>query len=348
MNFLEKSAAKSMRKRFITLLIVLAALLYAATFFISDYRALVFGHPVFESNKIADSMYLQKMYGVMSIYTADMENSGYYEITEEKSKSGRSISSKETAWYYLAKVNNAYFIVKTNVSEFGDTEDNVKLTAVLHGLSDFSVEAVDRTIYDKMLADTDFRDVRDLIVPNVMLYTKSQSNQALFAYGLAAVILFVLICLMRIVIIYIQPLRHVTLKFAQANFGSLQSLAATLERENQLGLISQFKGITFYKDYLVVQGKSRFEMFKIADLLWVYVEEESQKILYLITVHTTRKMVVFEQKRQRKFFVSKPEMNFILETLIQRRPDLLVGYDKDLLKAWKKNPAQFVELVNAR
>lgn len=348
MNFLEKSVVKSVRMRLIGLIILSAALLYAATFFISDYRAVISGNPTFESSKVKDQAYLQAMRGVMSHYTADMEHSGYYEFTEKKSKSGRSLSNKQTAWYYLAKVNDAYFIIKTNVSEFGDAKDNVQLKAVLHDLSDMEIQDVDRSIYNKMLLDSDFKEIRDLIVPDVMLYADSQSNQTMLAYILLAAIVICLFVCIRLFMICTKPSRHAIIKFAQENFGDLDQLAATLEQEQQLGSASTLSGITIYKDYLIAQGKSRFEIFKIADLLWIYVEEKKKKIFYFITIRTIRNMVFFEQKRQRKFVVSRPEMDFIFDTLAQRRPELIVGYDKELLKMWKKNPEQLAALVANR
>jgi hypothetical protein len=102
------------------------------------------------------------------------------------------------------------------------------------------------------------------------------------------------------------------------------------------------------KSWLVVPNVFRTDFVHLGYILWVYKQRTKHSVNFIPTGTTYKAIIVTRFGRQIEIDSAEISVNSILETIYQRVPWIAVGYSDELKTQWKKNPQEFVALIDQR
>ncbi len=270
-----------------------------------------------------------KQYHV-TIEADDALDTGYSYVTSEN---GRETGRKN---YTALVLDDRLLLVETK-----SDVNNRSHTGALVNIS----REVQREVLDELVKEVPELD--GAFLPFMLESEEFKTNTIL---GLVAAVICLLIAIWGVLRAFLRLSdvnRHPIMRALQ-RYGDPEEIADQIDHE--VNSYTDKKGnIKLTRNWLVHQQGLTFNAARLNDVVWMYKHVLKTKYYGVVTVAKTYSVYVWDRHGHCVTITSKEkQVDEMLQVIYQRAPWIIVGYDQQLEKEWKKNRAEVVASVDQR
>ncbi len=133
-----------------------------------------------------------------------------------------------------------------------------------------------------------------------------------------------------------------------AVYGNAEQLSQQIEAELQPAMIRKYGKLQIAQQWMVRRKTFSTWVSPIADLVWVYKKVTKHSVNFIPTGKTYSVALVGRHRQRIEEQMKEKAVNEMLADLTARVPWALFGFNKDLEKAWQKDPAGMIAAVDSR
>jgi hypothetical protein len=130
--------------------------------------------------------------------------------------------------------------------------------------------------------------------------------------------------------------------------GSAYQLSQQIAAELQPNMIHQYGKLQVTQNWLVRRKMFSTWVSPIEDLAWVYKKVTKHSVNFIPTGKTYAVILVGRHRQRTEEQMKEQAVNELLMQLAGRVPWALFGFDQNLDKAWRKDPAGVIRTVDLR
>jgi len=254
-------------------------------------------------------------------------NTGVQEVTTYE-----GVIKNVSAGYYALQIGGRILIVKsakapstTVGGELGSMPFDLKSDLFPPG-----TDAADEAVFYPLLLDTNYRE----------------SGWAGAFWALLAEVLFGFFAFRSWRRLSGQ-VEHPAVTRARA-WGDIAVTSAEVERELETAVKAKGGGWTLTQNYAVKNGRLTFNLFRLDNLVWVYMKATKRRVYFFIPVGTTYAAELNFSDGQAEVVGKQKKVDEVLALASERAPWAVKGHSADLEKFWKSSRAGFVAEVMKR
>jgi uncharacterized protein DUF6709 len=133
-----------------------------------------------------------------------------------------------------------------------------------------------------------------------------------------------------------------------AAFGNAEQLSQQIEAELQPNMIRRYGKLQITQQWLVRRKLFSTWVSPVGDLVWIYKKVTKHSVNFIPTGKTYSVVLVGRHRQRTEEQMKEKAVNELLVDLANRVPWALFGFDQNLDKAWRKDPAGVISSVDAR
>jgi hypothetical protein len=133
-----------------------------------------------------------------------------------------------------------------------------------------------------------------------------------------------------------------------AQYGNAYQLSPQIAAELQPNMIRQFGKLRVTPNWLVRRKMFSTWVSPVEDLAWVYKKVTKHSVNFIPTGKTYSVILVGRHRQRTEEQMKEKAVNELLVELAGKAPWALFGFDKNLDKAWRKDPAGVIRTVDLR
>jgi hypothetical protein len=133
-----------------------------------------------------------------------------------------------------------------------------------------------------------------------------------------------------------------------AAFGNAEQLSQQIEAELQPAMIRKYGKLQMTQQWMVRRKLFSTWVSPIADLVWIYKKVTKHSVNFIPTGKTYSVILVGRHRQRTEEQMKEKVVNEMLADLAARVPWALFGFDENLDKAWRKDPAGVIAGVDSR
>ena len=258
-------------------------------------------------------------------------------------ESGRA----ETVSYKYVALQIGDKLLLAKVDPDAGLEDGVKNVAVNGALV-----SMDSAETEKVLQPI-FREqpeLRSEFLPYLLDARGGFRTPALIGVSIGAILLLVAGGVLWSVLDKFGNLEKSSIMKSLANYGAPREVAAAIDRE-VLAPHEKFGPVHLLPSWIVRSGTFSVDFQHVEDVAWMYKKVTKHSVNFIPTGKTYEVVLHNNQGKTMTLsgsFMREKKIDLILESIYQRAPWIITGYDNDLVKAWNSNSAEFIQAVKER
>jgi hypothetical protein len=133
-----------------------------------------------------------------------------------------------------------------------------------------------------------------------------------------------------------------------SKYGSAYQLSQQISAELQPNMIRQYGKLQVTPNWLVRRKMFSTWVSPVEDLVWVYKKVTKHSVNFIPTGKTYSVILVGRHKQRTEEQMKDNAVNELLVQLAGKAPWALFGFDQNLDKAWRKDPAGVIRTVDLR
>jgi Family of unknown function (DUF6709) len=133
-----------------------------------------------------------------------------------------------------------------------------------------------------------------------------------------------------------------------AAFGNAEQLSQQIEAELQPNMIRRYGKLQITQQWMVRRKLFSTWVSPVGDLVWIYKKVTKHSVNFIPTGKTYSVVLVGRHRQRTEEQMKEKAVNELLVDLANRVPWALFGFDQNLDKAWRKDPAGVIRSVDAR
>ena len=133
-----------------------------------------------------------------------------------------------------------------------------------------------------------------------------------------------------------------------SQYGSAYQLSQQIAAELQPNMIRQYGKLQVTPNWLVRRKMFSTWVSPVEDLIWVYKKVTKHSVNFIPTGKTYSVILVGRHRQRTEEQMKDNVVNELLVQLAGKAPWALFGFDQNLDKAWKKDPAGVIRAVDLR
>lgn len=133
-----------------------------------------------------------------------------------------------------------------------------------------------------------------------------------------------------------------------AAFGNAEQLSQQIEAELQPAMIRKYGKLQLTSQWMVRRKFFSTWVSPVADVAWVYKKVTKHSVNFIPTGKTYSVVLVGRHRQRTEEQMKEKAVNELLADMAQRVPWALFGFDQNLDKAWRKDPAAVISTVDSR
>jgi Family of unknown function (DUF6709) len=133
-----------------------------------------------------------------------------------------------------------------------------------------------------------------------------------------------------------------------AAFGNTEQLSQQIEAELQPAMVRKYGKLQLTSQWMVRRKFFNTWVSPVADVAWVYKKVTKHSVNFIPTGKTYSVIVVGRHRQRTEEQMKEKAVNELLADMAQRVPWALFGFDQNLDKAWRKDPAGVISTVDSR
>lgn len=264
----------------------------------------------------------------ITIEADDALDTGYSYVTSED---GRETGRKN---YTALVLDDRLLLVETK----GDVNNRSHTGALVNVSSEIQHQVLDELVKEVPEIDGAF-------LPFMLETEEFKTNTTL---GLVAAIVCLLIAIwgaLRAALRLGDVNRHPIMR-ALRRFGDPEEIAEQIDHEIN-SYHDKLGNIRLTRNWLVHQHGLTFNAARLNDVVWMYKHVLKTKYYGVVTVAKTYSVYLWDRHGKCITITAKEkEVDEMLQAIYQRAPWIIVGYDQQLEKQWKKNRDELVSVVD--
>jgi hypothetical protein len=309
--------------------LIIVAIVLANTRYVRNF---IEGPYVLEAHHLPYAAYVGEIADYFVTCTPDsMFESGLQEVTVT-TRHGKETDQNVSARYYFAFLGEQIFMVKSDKNTGSAiTGKLVPIPVeVKHQIEDmYELDDLKDAVYPVMLEVCDFR------IPGYV--------------GIAGIAIFA--GLFGVYVpgnyrTYNDPTQHPAIRRI-SKWGFLQELASKIESEFKTATVYRSGNLTISDNYVIQTGFLKFNVFRLDDLLWVYVERKRHYYTF-IPVGSSYKLKLIFGDGILTNGGSKESHESVLKKLGLAAPWAVFGYSEEVRNNLDRDPAGLRAAVEAR
>lgn len=175
-----------------------------------------------------------------------------------------------------------------------------------------------------------------------------KNSSAPFLYVVCGIIIIISIINILRCIKYINcPEKHKIYKKLM-KYGNAHEAINSIEEELPYDLFQNNKNIYFLKSWILSPKLFSLGVNKIDDIVWAYKKVTKHSINFIPTGKTYNLVLCFYNKSKCFIGLKENQIDYILISIKQKYPWIIVGYDKNINSTWNSNFSQLINYVQAK
>ena len=133
-----------------------------------------------------------------------------------------------------------------------------------------------------------------------------------------------------------------------AQYGNAYQLSQQIDAELQPNMVHKYGNLQVTPQWLVRRKMFSTWVSPVEDLAWVYKKVTKHSVNFIPTGKTYSVILVGRHRQRTEEQMKEKAVNELLGELAGRVPWALFGFDQNLDKAWRKDPADVIRTVDQR
>jgi hypothetical protein len=215
-----------------------------------------------------------------------------------------------------------------------------------------AIERMDSTESEKVLQPIfkEQPELRSEFLPYLLDARGGFRTPAFIGVGIGAVLLLVAGGFLLSVLDKFGNLEKSSMMKSLANYGAPREVAAAIDRE-VLSAHEKVGPVRLLPSWIIKSGTFSVDFQHVEEIVWMYKKVTKHSVNFIPTGKTYEVVLYNSQGKTITLsgsFMREKKVDFILDSIYQRVPWIITGYDNDLVKTWNSNSAAFVQAVRER
>jgi hypothetical protein len=264
----------------------------------------------------------------ITIEADDALDTGYSYVTTED---GRETGRKN---YTALVLDDRLLLVETK----GDVNSRSHTGALVNIPHDVQREVIDQLVKE-------VPQIEGAFLPFMLETENFKTNTILGLVATSICLLIAVWGVLRSALRLSDANRHPIMR-ALGRFGEAEQVADQIDHEVN-SHHEQVGNIKLTRNWLVHQQGLTFNAMRFSDMVWMYKHVLKTKYYGVVTVNKTYSAYLWDRHGHRITITAREkQVDEMLQAIYRRAPGIIVGYDPQLEKQWKKNRGALVQAVD--
>lgn len=340
-GFIAKNIQRCHRNLIISCAVIVIAILGVGIFNIRYLCNALIGPKTLERSEIAQnsSQMLNSFNYYVRVNGEDVYDSGVEYIETSRKYNTETVKHK----YAALIIEDKILIAKVEPAQHISHE--AKFMTLNGALSDFTSQEQSQILEPLFKKQP---ELRADVLPFILDAREGFSTTAYIGLGIGFVLLIITGLILFSVIKNYGKFEGSSISKSLAAFGNPKEVAAQIDFETK-GKFEQFGSVSILPSWIIQKGTFTMNFQSIEDIVWVYKKTTKHSVNFIPTGKTHE--VILNNKQGKSISLSglnEKKTDSIIETIYQRIPWVIAGYDDQLMGLWNANINEFIKATSER